>query len=235
VTDRLRWDPDLTTAESGRPFYRDPLRLGLVVGTATMMIGALLPWAEGHVGFLPKRFGGLDGASDGLILATFGFVLLLIARSRDFLEAPDGGRRWAPMLIGILCVGIWLLGRQSAEQAIASWVEDSGSGSIVGGFWLAGIGVFLVATLSSFASLRHHEGETSSPTALLRMPRRSDLGPLGATVGALAGAIAGGEAAVSMFPPTTVGAPLVFFAGIGFVLGAYAGRRVGLVLGHVLG
>ena len=141
VTDRLRWDPSLTTARSGRPIYRDPLRLALAVGAAIMFVGALLPWAEGRIGFLPKRFGGLDGAADGLILATLGFVLIVIARSQDFLEAPDGGRRWTPMLIGVVCVGIWLLGRQQAEQAIAAWEDDDGSGTLVMGYWVAGIGV----------------------------------------------------------------------------------------------
>jgi hypothetical protein len=234
VTDRLRWDPSLTAARTGRPIYRDPLRLALAVGAVIMFVGALLPWAEGRIGFLPKKFGGLDGAADGLILATLAFVTLVIARSRDFLEAPDGGRRWTPMLIGLVCLGIWLLGRQQAEQAIGGWVEDSGSGSLVFGYWVAGLGVVVVAIVGSFASLRHHEGESSSPTSLLRMPRLSDLEPLGATVGALAGAVAAGAAAVATFPPATVGAPLIFFAGIGFVVGAYAGRRVGAGLRRIL-
>lgn len=235
MTDRLRWDPSLTTVRSGRPIYRDPLRLALAVGAAIMFVGALLPWAEGRIGFQPKRFGGLDGAADGLILATLAFVLIVIARSQDFLEAPDGGRRWTPMLIGVVCVGIWLLGRQQAEQAIAAWEDDDGSGTLVMGYWVAGIGAVIVAVLGSFASLRHHEGETSSPTSLLRMPRRSDLEPLGATFGAIAGAIGAGGAAVAIFPPSTVGAPLIFFAGIGFVLGAYAGRRLGSGLRRLIG
>ena len=230
MTDRLRWDPALTTAETGRPLYRDPLRLGLTVGAAIMMVGALLPWAEGQVGLLIVRFGGLEGAYDGLILATLGLVLLLIARSRDFLDAPDGGRRWAPMLIGLVCLGIWLLGRQQAEQAIAAWEDDDGSGSLVTGYWITGGGVLLVLIIGSFASLRHHEGETSSATSFLRKPRRSDAPALGATLGSIAGAIAGAQAALALFPPVAVGAPLLFFAGIGFVVGAWAGRRVASVL-----
>lgn len=235
MTDRLRWDPSLTTARSGRPIYRDPLRLALAVGAGIMFVGALLPWAEGRIGFLPMKFGGLDGAADGLILATLAFIVLIIARSHDFLEASDGGRRWAPMLIGLVCVGIWLLGRQQAEQAIAGWEDDDGSGSLVFGYWVAGVGVVIVAVIGSFASLRHHEGETTSPTAVLRMPRLSDLAPLGAAVGAVLGAFGAGAAAVAIFPPSTVGAPLIFFAGIGFVVGAYAGRRVGSGLRRLLG
>jgi hypothetical protein len=199
-----------------------------------MIVGALLPWAEGRIGFLPVSFGGLDGAADGLILATLGLVLLIIAWSRDFLDAPDGGRRWAPMIIGLVCLGLWLLGRQQAEQAIRAWEDDDGSGSLVIGYWIAGIGVLLVLALGSFASLRHHEGETSSPIAVLRRPRASDLPSLGAALGSVAGAIAGGAAALALFPPVTVGAPLLFFAGIGFVMGAYVGRRVGAGLRRLL-
>ncbi len=235
MTDRLRWDPELTTIRTGRPFYRDPLRFAVALGATIMMVGAFLPWAEGRIGFLPVRYGGLDGAIDAAILATLGFVLLMIARSRDFLDAPDGGRRWAPMLIGFVCLGIWLLGRQEAELVIAGWEDDDGSGSIVTGFWFAGVGVLLVAIVGSYASLRHHEGETSSPTSLIRSPRRSDLEPLGATFGGIAGAIAGGAAALAVFSPAAVGAALLFFAGIGFVVGAYAGRRLVAGLRGILG
>ena len=200
-----------------------------------MTIGSFLPWAEGRIGFLAVRFGGLDGAIDPAILATLGFALLMIARSRDFLDAPDGGRRWAPMIIGLVCFGVWLLGRQEAELMIAGWENDDGSGSIVPGFWFAGIGVILVAIVGSYASLRHREGETWSATSLIRLPRRSDLEPLGATLGGIAGAIAGGAAALAVFAPAAVGAALLFFAGIGFVVGAYAGRRLAAGLRGVLG
>ena len=235
MTDRLRWDPQLTTAQTGRPFYRDPLRFAIALGAAIMIIGGFLPWAEGRIGFLPVRFGGLDGAADGLILATLGLVMLIIAWNRDFLEAPDGGRRWTPMIIGLTCLGIWLLGRQQALQEIAAWEDDDGSGSIVVGYWVAGLGVLTLALLGSFASLRHHEGEESSATALIRRPRRSDAEPLGAAIGAIAGAIAAGWGALAIFPPTTVGAPLIFFVGIGFVIGAYAGRRLGVLLRGLTG
>lgn len=235
MSDRLRWDPNLTTARTGRPFHRDPLRLGLAIGGAIMMVGGFLPWAEGRIGFLDVRFGGLDGAADGLILSTFGLILLIIARSRDFLEAPDGGRRWTPMLVGLASLGIWLLGRRRAELSIAGWEDDDGTGSIVVGWWVAGIGVLLAAVVGSFASLRHHEGETSSPMSLLRWPRPSDFGPLGATIGAIGGALGAGVAAVAIFPPTTLSAPLLFFAGFGFVAGAYSGRRVGMGLRRLVG
>lgn len=235
MTDRLRWDPSLTTVRTGRPIYRDPLRLTLAVGAAIMIVGAFLPWAEGMIGFLPVRFGGLDGAADGLILATLGFVLLVIARSRDFLDAPDGGRRSVPMLIGLVCFGLWLLGRQTAEMEIAAWEDDDGSGSIAMGYWIAGVGVVVVAIVGTFTSLRHRDGETSSLTSLLRMPRRTDLASLGAMLGGVAGAIAAGAGALALFPPQAVGAPLLFFAAIGFVLGAYAGRRVGWGVHRILG
>ena len=234
-TDNLRWDPALTTARTGRRIYRDPLRLAVAGGAAVMTVGAMLPWAQGRIGFLPVAFGGMDGAADGLILATFGLILLFIARDPEFLEAVDGGRRWAPLLIGLLCIGIWLLGRQQAEQAIGGWEEDSGTGAIVGGFWLAGVGVFAVAIAGAYASLRRRPGETWAWRSLLRTPRRSDLGSIGAFVGGLAGAIAAGAGALQIFPPAAVGAPILFFAGIGFVVGAYAGRRVLVGLGRLVG
>ena len=63
----------------------------------------------------------------------------------------------------------------------------------------------------------------------MRLPRRSDLVTLGATVGAIVGAVVGMAAATAIFPPSTVGAPLVFFFAGGFLAGAYGGRRLGRV------
>lgn len=235
MTERLRWDDELTRIRSGRSILRSPLRLALAIGAGIMAVGAMLPWAEGLIGFLPMRFGGLDGAADGLILATLALVLLLIARSQDFLDAPDGARRWAPMLIGLACVALWLLGRQSALQAIAGWENDDGHGSIVIGYWIAGLGVATVTIIGSFATLRYHEGQTTDPTALLRLPRLSDAAPLGTTIGGLGGSIGGGVLALATFPPSAVSAPLVFFAGIGLVAGGYVGRAVGKRIARLAG
>jgi hypothetical protein len=206
----------------------------MAIGAGIMAVGAMLPWAEGLVGFLPVRFGGLDGAADGLILATLALVLLLIARSQDFLDAADGARRWAPMLIGLGCVALWLLGRQSALQAIAGWQNDDGHGSIVVGYWVAGLGVAIVTVVGTFATLRYHEGQTTDPTALLRLPRRTDAAPLGTTIGAIGGGVAGGVLALAIFPPSAVSAPLVFFAGIGLVAGGYVGRALGKGIARLL-
>jgi hypothetical protein len=235
MSDRLRWDPELTTARSGTPIYRDGLRLGIAIGAGIIVLGGLLPWAEGRIGFLPKQFGGLDGAADGLILVTLGLVLLFIVRNRQALDASEGIGRWAPLLIGITCLAIWLLGRLSAERAIANWENETGSGSLSIGFWLTGIGVIPVLIFGSYASLRRRDGETSSVASILRMPRRSDLASVIAGGGAIAGAIGGVNLALAMFPAVTVGVPMLFFAGIGIILGAWVGRRLGTLLGKVGG
>jgi hypothetical protein len=235
VTDRLRWDDGLTRVKNDSSILRDPLRLTYAIGASIMFIGALLPWAEGLVGFLPKKFGGFEGAADGLILAGFSIIALLFARSRDFLRALDGARRWAPLLLGLGCVGIWLLGFQAAQMAIASWERDTGHGSMVIGYWVAGLGVGIVALVGAFASLRYHEGQTGDPTALIRRPRWSDAGPILTWIGGIAGLIAGASFALSTFSPITVAAPMVFLGGIGLIAGAYAGRAVGNAVGRRLG
>jgi hypothetical protein len=234
MTDRLRWDEDLTKVRSGRSIFRSPLRLSLAIGAVVMAIGALLPWAEGMVGFQPKRFGGFDGAADGLIMATLALVLFLFARNREFLYAPDGARRYAPLLIGLACVALWVLGRQSALQAIAGWENDDGHGSIVIGYWIAGIGVAIVAVVGSYATLRHHEGQTSDPVALVRLPQRTDVVPLASAAGAIIVGIAGANLALAVFPPAAVSAPLLFLVGIGLVAGWYTGRALGRLLVRLL-
>jgi hypothetical protein len=230
VVDRMRWDDGLTRARSGRDFIRNPIRIALTVGALIMFVGALMPWAEGLVGFLPVRHGGFDGAADGLILAAFAIVALLFARSRDFLDAADGARRWAPLLLGLACVGIWLLGWQSSQIAIQHWEEDDGHGAMAIGYWVAGLGVWIVAIVGAYATLRYHEGQTSDPTALVRLPRRSDAVPIATAIGAVIGLIAGAVLAVSIVPPSAASAPMLFMSTIGLVVGGYAGRAIGRIV-----
>ena len=227
----LRWDPELTKVRSGISILRDPLRTALAAAAIVLAIGSLLPWAEGFIGFLAKRFGGFDGASDGLILFVLAALLLFIARDPGFLSAPDGARRWTPLTIGLVCFGIWLIGRQQAEFEIGRWVDQGGRGALAPGFYVAGIGAIGVAAVGSFASLRRRAGEVGGPASLLRLPRRSDVPTLATAIGALIGLGVAVGTAVSLFPPVGIGGILVFFAGFGIIAGMYVGRTVGRWIG----
>jgi hypothetical protein len=235
MTDAFRWDPQLTTPRRGRPIYRDPVRAGLAIGAIVMTIGSFLPWAEGHIGLLPKQFGGFDGAADGMIMTGFAVVLLFFVRTPEFLEAPDGARRWAPMLIGLACIALWLLGRQQAEMAIRSWEADSGGGSITTGWWINGIGVLIVTAAGSFSSLRRRPGEVRAAAPVVRGPRRLDIRSISAAVGGVLGTVAGAWFALSMFSPVTVAAPMLFFGAVGLVFGGFAGSSIGGRLVRLLG
>ena len=231
VADRLRWDDSLTKGRSGQALVRSPTRLAFAVGAVIMFVGSLLPWAEGMIGLLPVRFGGFDGAADGLILVAFAIAAILMARSPDFLYAVDGIRRWAPLLLGLACVGIWLLGWQSGQFRIQGWEDDAGSGSMTIWYWVTGVGVAILAITGAYATLRYHEGQTSNPVALVRKPRRSDAVPLLGWIGGIAGLMLGASAALAIFPPAAASAPMLFMASIGAIIGAYAGRAVGRVVG----
>ena len=196
-----------------------------------MLVGAMLPWAEGMVGLLPVRFGGFDGAADGLILAGFSIVALLFARSPDFLDAPDGARALGaaaarPRLRRHLAAR--LAGRSDARSragrtttATARWRSATGS---------PGLGALIVAVVGTYATLRYHEGQTSDPTALIRRPRRSDTVPIVTVIGAIAGLALGAWVALPIFPPSAVSAPMLFMAAIGVIVGGYLGRAVGRVI-----
>jgi hypothetical protein len=227
VSHPLRWDPDLTRIRGGPSILRDPLRTALAASAVVLGIGALLPWADGFIGFLAKHFGGFDGASDGLILFVLAAILVVIARDRTFLRAIDGARRWTPMIIGLVCLGDWIIGRQQAEFEIGRWADQGGHGALAPGFYVAGVGALGVAVVGSFASLRRREGQTDGPASLIRLPRRSDIRTLATAIGALAGLGLAIAAAVSLFPPVAIGGVIVFFAGFGIVVGGYLGRLIG--------
>jgi hypothetical protein len=229
----LRWDENLTRPRRrGHSLLHSPLRITMGVGAVIMIIGSFLPWAQGHLGFLQVQFGGFDRASDGLILAVLGVVVLAVfVRSEDFLDAPDGARRWAPLIVGLVCVGLWLVGLQQSLITIESWHTQYGDGTIVAGWWVTGVGALIVGITGVYATLRHHEGQPSGRSVIVRKPRRSDAGPILTWLGGIAGLFLGAGAALAIFPPISASAPMVFMGGIGMILGAYLGRMVGNAVG----
>jgi hypothetical protein len=227
VTHRLRWDPELTKVERGRSILRDPLRAGLAASGLAIAIGCTQPWAEGTVGFQPQSFGGFDGAGDGAILLFFAVILLFMARDRGFVDARDGARRYLPMIVGLICLGDWVIARQGADRLIEGWLRTGGMGALAPGFYLAGLGSLGAAVVGSVASLRTGEGRTGGPGSLIRVPRRSDVPTLVASFGVLLGFLVGAGIALNVFPATVVDAPLVFLAGFGAIAGAYVGRLLG--------
>jgi hypothetical protein len=235
MTHRLRWDPDLTKVERDPSILRDPLRAGLAASGLAIVIGCLQPWAEGMVGFQPQSFGGFDGAGDGAILVFLAIILLFMSRDRGFVEAGDGARRYLPMIVGLMCLGDWVIGRQQADLLIAGWLRTGGTGSLAPGFYLAGLGALGAAVVGSVASLRKGEGRTGGLGSLIRRPRRSDVPTLVASTGLLVGFLLGAGLALSVFPAAVVEAPLVFLAGFGAVAGAYLGRSIGGWLGRTPG
>ena len=225
----------MTKVRRGRKLLREPLPTALAVGAVILMIGAFLPWAQGMIGYLPVAFGGMDGAADGLILATLALVLLLVAWKDDFTEPIGGIRRWLPLSVGLVCVGIWVLGWQSANMAIARWADDDGRGSIVAGYWIAGAGVAIVAIVGAVVTLRPRQGEPRPPLPELRAPRRDDIPDIVAWIGAAVGAVVLGAAALALFDPVAVGIPLVFFGAIGAMLGVHWGRSIGRMMRRLVG
>jgi hypothetical protein len=232
VTHPLRWDPDLTKAERNPSILHDPLRAGLAASGLAIVIGCFQPWAEGMVGFVPQTFGGFDGAGDGAILLSLAIILLFIARDRGFIVARDGGRRYLPMIVGLVALADWAIGKQQADVLVAGWLRTGGTGSLAPGFYLAGVGALGAAVLGSVTSLRKGEGRTEGLRSLLRVPRRSDIPTLVTSIGLVGGFLLGAGLALSIVPAAVVEAPLVFLAGFGAVAGAYLGRLIGTWLGR---
>jgi hypothetical protein len=235
MTDRLRWDPAMTEVRRGRRLFREPLPTALAAGAVVLLVGSFMPWAQGMIGLLPVAFGGLDGAADGLILATLAFVLLLLAWKEDFSEPIGGIRRWLPLVIGVICLGLWVLGWQSANLAIAHWQEDDGRGSIVAGYWVAGLGVAIVTVVGAIVTLRPRQGEPRMPIPEPRMARRDDIPVVGGWLGGAVGAVLLGAAAIALFQPVSVGIPLLFFGAIGAIVGVAWGRSLGRLARRLIG
>ncbi len=225
----------MTEVRRDRRLFSEPLPTALAGGAVALIIGSLLPWAQGMIGLQPVAFGGMDGAADGLILATLALVLLVLAWKEDFSEPIEGIRRWLPLVVGMICLGIWILGWQSATLAISHWEDDDGRGSIATGYWVAGAGVAIVAVVGAIITLRRRRGEPRIPIPQPRMARRDDIPGLAGFIGGVAGAVLLGAAALALFEPVSVGIPLLFFGGIGAIVGVAWGRRLGRTARRLIG
>jgi hypothetical protein len=235
MTHPLRWDPELTKVDRDPSILRDPIRAGLAASGIAILVGCLQPWAEGMVGFQPQTFGGFEGAGDGAILLFLAAILLVIVRDRGFVEAPDGARRYLPMIIGFMCLFDWITARGQADILVAGWLRTGGTGSLAPGFYLAGLGALGAAVLGSIASLRNGKGRSGGPRSLLRRPTRSDIPTLATAVGLVVGLGLGAGLALEIVPAAVVNAPLLFLGSFGAVLGGYVGRSVGDRLQRALG
>lgn len=233
MIERLRWTADLTRRSDPRSaIVRDPLRLTSAVGAILLIVGSALPWATGLVGRLAVSHSALDGAADGAILMVLGIVQLVLTRDRSMATATTTAVRYAPLGLGLVCLGIWGLGVQAALIDIGHWIDDDGSGALAIGAWIAGLGgAVLVAVAGTATSLLPRP---NAETVRLGRPGREAIEPVAAAIGAVAGIVVGMLGVINIVPnPAFAGFGLMVAAAVGGLVGGFGGSYLGRLLARV--
>jgi len=92
----------------GRRYRRDDGLL--VVGSAVIVVGSLLPWISGATRFIGTvHWTGLDDTSEGAMLIGLAIAILACVRWREQLAEIEPRIRWLPLGIAVLSALLWTI------------------------------------------------------------------------------------------------------------------------------
>jgi hypothetical protein len=237
--DWMRWQP---TTEKRRLGFLvlTPARIVVGIGALVTILAGLMPWAEGTVpgtgGFGPIAFSGLGGAGDGV-------VLILLAGSTAFLvlhRTPATSRvrlvHLLPYLLVVLAASSLITGYRAAQQAIVAWENRGGEGAISIGFYLAVVGVAIMAVglAALLPGLIRWRRASDDPADLMAVSKRGIAESVAGMAGILVGGALGIQLAVSLTRVPVIGL-IALGAVFGGLFGAYAGSWLARAIADEVG
>jgi hypothetical protein len=228
---RMNWELPVSPPRDRFEPLRDPVRAGVLVAGALIVIASAMPWGEGSTPNRPHlEISGYVDAGDGVITLLAGLIAIVWAYRRSAFESRVPVVVLAPLLVGVGGLILTRVAVQNAEVVIRTWLQRQGEGGIGIGLWLTGLG-FLALALVGAVHVWRVRSETSFRFAL----SPSDLG---AVIGAVGGAIAGGAAAmvisgllISQDRPAVFASTQIFILIPLVFVGAWIGSKIGRVIG----
>lgn len=122
----------------GRRYRRDDGLL--VVGSAVIVVGSLLPWISGATRFIGTvHWTGLDDTSEGAMLIGLAIAILACVRWREQLAEIEPRIRWLPLGIAVLSALLWTI---ALRKALYVWYPESAAGAHPDvGLLVTGVGI----------------------------------------------------------------------------------------------
>jgi hypothetical protein len=224
--DRPRLAPFAPTAprKGLHPALRDPIRVGLWLGGASLVIGSLLGWLQVWLPYQGwTEISSFERAGDGLITLELGLVLVALGWSERAGESRLAVVVAAPLAVGLFAFIAMRLAYQDGAIYLASLTKYGGRGDYLPGFWLATAGA-VIATVAG-------AGRVFVARRRVRFGIRLDPATIAGTVGGVAGAVLGIGAAVVVgerlsASSALAGTAATFFAIVFGLFGAWLGARV---------
>jgi hypothetical protein len=233
VTDaqpEIDWQPAPITGERDRGLRDDPGRIVLLIAAVGLVLGGLMPWAEGRdpAGF-PVAYTPQAGLAEGYLLLVSALILAILASGRVLVESGSRTVQLLPLAVAVVALAMWLGADRTSLMHIEEWTSGGGFGAqTVWRVLTAGAIVAIVAGTIWLEFTRPAEvrGRTRGLVAEWRPSRVGLTEAVVAGVFGIAGALIGGALTiVALGPNGSIFA--VFVSLVGMAAGISAG--VGIV------
>jgi hypothetical protein len=208
VTDaptNIEWQPQPAAAERERGLRDDPGRILLLLAAVGLLLGGLMPWAEGKdPAGLPIAYTAQQGLAEGYLMLVCALVLAVLASRRLLVESTSRTVQLIPLAVAVVAVTMWLGAERTSLLRIEEWASGGGFG--VQTVWRVVTAVAIVGIIAGTVWLEFTRPADirASTRGLIAEWRPSRVGFIEALVaGALgiAGALVGGAVTIGALGP----------------------------------
>jgi hypothetical protein len=152
---KLGWRPPPTVEAPDVPFWRDVPRVAFLLAAICLLLGSLLPWAEGSEPLRgPVSFRSTQGLGEGVVLIAGAILLLFLARGRVMWESTSRTLQLLPLGFALVGIAMWLGIDNYAQLHVRDWARRGGSGELTNIRYVAAMGLTL--TIIGIAWLEWH-------------------------------------------------------------------------------
>jgi hypothetical protein len=132
VTDarpQIDWQPASVVGERERGLRDDPGRIVLLIVAVGLLLGGLMPWAEGKdPAGLPIAYTPQAGLAEGYLLLVSALILAVLAAGRVLVENSSRTVQLLPLAVAIVAVAMWLGADRASLLHIEEWTSGGGFG-----------------------------------------------------------------------------------------------------------
>jgi len=230
---KLSWRPAPATVVPQVPVWRDVPRVAFILAAICLVLGSLLPWAEGHEPMGGAvSFRATQGLGEGVILLAGAVMLLLLSRGRVMWETTSRTLQVLPIAFALIGAAMWLGIDNYARVLLVDWARRGGGGELTSIRWVAAMGLALTLIGSGWLE-RHRPPDVKKATGSLwqewGLTRASSVTIAAALIFGLLGAAAGALAMVFV-----LGMEAILLALIVGIFGLFAGIAAGVRLGRAM-